>query len=279
MDDSMMFVAFQGEPGAYSEQAVHTYCGLQTGTRPCRTFTEIFESIHKGEATHGMLPVENSLAGMIAPAYDLLIDHDLRVQAEVIVKVEHYLLAPAGTPLKDIKRALSHPQALAQCEQSLRRLRIQPVEHYDTAGAARDLAAQPQPGTAAIASKLAAQTYNLEILAQYIEDQPFNYTRFFLLGKTDPPRQDPSKTSIIFTTRHMPGALHAILGELADRDINLTKIESRPRRNRPWHYRFFVDFIGHEEDDIVQKAMLGILKHSSFLQVLGSYPMAQLIEY
>lgn len=183
-------------------------------------------------------------------------------------------MAPAGTQLKDVKRALSHPQALAQCEQSLRRLHIQPVEHYDTAGAARDLAVNPQPGTAAIASRLAAETYNLEVLAQYIEDQPFNYTRFFLLGKTDPPRQDPSKTSIIFTTRHTPGALHAILGELADRGINLTKIESRPRRNRPWHYRFFVDFEGHESDENVQEAMLGILKHSSFLQVLGSYPMA-----
>ncbi len=278
MDDKTMIVAFQGEPGAYSEQAVHEHCGLETASRPCRTFTEIFESIHQGEATHGMLPVENSLAGMIAPAYDLLIDHDLRVQAEVIVKVEHYLMATAGTQLKDVKRALSHPQALAQCEQSLRRLRIQPVEHYDTAGAARDLAANPQPGTAAIASRLAAETYNLEVLARHIEDQPFNYTRFFLLGKTDPPRQDPSKTSIIFTTRHVPGALHAILAELASRSINLTKIESRPRRNRPWHYRFFVDFIGHEDDDIVQEAMLGILKHSSFLQVLGSYPMAKLID-
>lgn len=276
MSDSTMMVAFQGEPGAYSEQAVHEYCGAEMATRPCRTFTEIFESIHNGQATHGMLPVENSLAGMIAPAYDLLIDHDLRIQAEVIVKVEHYLMAPTGTPLKEIKRALSHPQALAQCEQSLRRLRIQPVEHYDTAGAARDLAADPQLGTAAIASKLAAQTYNLEILAQHIEDMPFNYTRFFLLGKTDPPRNDPSKTSIIFTTRHVPGALHSILKELADRGLNLTKIESRPRRNRPWHYRFFVDFEGHEDDEIVKDAMLGILKHSSFLQILGSYPMAKI---
>lgn len=276
MSAETMIVAFQGEPGAYSEQAVHEHCGPETRTRPCRTFTEIFESIHNGQASHGMLPVENSLAGMIAPAYDLLIDHDLRVQAEVIVKVEHYLMAPAGMQLRDVKRAISHPQALAQCEQSLRRLRIQPVEHYDTAGAARDLAAHPQPGTAAIASRLAAETYNLEVLAQHIEDQPFNYTRFFLLGKTDPPRQDPSKTSIIFTTRHIPGALHSILGELADRGINLTKIESRPRRNRPWHYRFFVDFEGHESDENVQEAMLGILKHSSFLQVLGSYPMAKL---
>lgn len=273
--EEAQLIAFQGEPGAYSEQAIHEYLGQHVATRPCRTFNGIFESIHHGRASHGMLPVENSLAGMVAPAYDLLTDHDLRVQAEVIVKIEHYLMAPAGTTLPDIKRVISHPQALAQCEQNLRRLGIEPVEHYDTAGAARDLAAQQQPGTAAIASKLAAQTYNLQILAQQIEDQPFNYTRFFLLGKSDPPRQDPSKTSIIFTTGHVPGALHAILHELASRNLNLTKIESRPRRNRPWHYRFFVDFIGHTDDEVVKEAMLGILKHSSFLQVLGSYPMAQ----
>lgn len=276
MAQTPIIVAFQGEPGAYSEQAVHEHFGAETASRPCRTFTEIFEAIHHGEATHGMLPVENSLAGMIAPAYDLLIDHDLRVQAEVIIRIEHYLMAPAGTTLKEIVRVRSHPQALAQCEQSLLRLGLEPVDYYDTAGAARDLSLNPEPGTAAIASLLAAETYNLEILVNHIEDLDFNFTRFFVIGRTDPPRQDPSKTSIIFTTRHVPGALHAVLSELANRQINLTKIESRPRRTRPWHYRFFVDFEGHEDDPQVQEALLGILKLSSFLQVLGSYPMARI---
>ncbi|HFQ93821.1 MAG TPA: ACT domain-containing protein, partial [Anaerolineae bacterium] len=122
----------------------------------------------------------------------------------------------------------------------------------------------------------AAETYNLETLVNHIEDLDFNFTRFFVIGRTDPPRQDPTKTSIIFTTRHVPGALHAVLSELANRQINLTKIESRPRRTRPWHYRFFVDFEGHEDDPQVQEALLGILKLSSFLQVLGSYPMAKI---
>jgi len=178
--------------------------------------------------------------------------------------------------LKDIERVRSHPQALAQCEQSLLRLGLEPIDYYDTAGAARDLALNPEPGTAAIASLLAAETYNLEILVNHIEDLDFNFTRFFVIGRVDPPRQDPTKTSIIFTTRHVPGALHAVLSELANRNINLTKIESRPRRTRPWHYRFFVDFEGHEDDPQVQEALLGILKLSSFLQVLGSYPMAKI---
>jgi prephenate dehydratase len=185
-------------------------------------------------------------------------------------------MAPAGLKIGDIKRAKSHPQALAQCQQTLRRLGIESIVHYDTAGAARDLAAKPEPGTAAIASSLAAKTYGLEILSRHFEDEPLNYTRFFILGLSDPPRKDPSKTSVIFTTRHQPGALHRVLSELAERNINLTKIESRPRRNRPWHYLFYVDFEGHEDQRETREALLGILKQASFLKVLGSYPATPL---
>ena len=222
-----------------------------------------------------MLPVENSLHGTVIPAYDLLVDHDLHVQAEVIVRVEHCLIAPAGMKLSDIKQAWSHYQALGQCEQTLRRMQIEPITYYDTAGAARDLAANPEPNTAAIASALAAETYGLEILVHNLEDEAFNYTRFFALGDTPPARDDPSKTSIVFTTRHQPGALFTVLAELAQRDINLTKIESRPRRDRPWHYLFYVDFEGHADETAVQQALLGILKSASFLKVLGSYPAAR----
>lgn len=267
-------VAFQGEPGAYSEQAIYAHFGPETTTMPCRSFSGIFTAVHNGTAVYGMLPVENSLAGTVLPAYDLLMDHDLRVQAEALLRVEHCLMAPAGVTLGDITRVKSHYQALAQCEKNLKRMGIEAIEHYDTAGAARDLAMHPEPGTAAIASELAAQTYNLEILARNLEDLDFNFTRFFVLGRPDPPRQEPSKTSIIFTTRHVPGALYAVMGELARRNINMTKIESRPRRNRPWHYLFYVDFEGHEDDAHVQEALIGILKQSSFLKVLGSYPAA-----
>lgn len=272
--EQTVVVAFQGERGAYSEQAVRKHFGQQVTVLPCQSFADIFEAIHAGRARHGMLPVENSLAGTVVPAYDQLMDHDLRIQGEVILRVEHCLMAPPGTALEDVQRALSHPQALAQCERTLRRLGIEAVSHYDTAGAARDLAAEPRPNTAAIASQLAAETYGLEILAHNVEDLPINYTRFFVLGLDSPQRQDPSKTSIIFTTGHVPGSLYAILGELARRDINLTKIESRPRRNRPWHYLFHVDFEGHVDDPAVQDALMGILKCASLLKVLGSYPAA-----
>jgi prephenate dehydratase len=272
---SETIVAFQGEPGAYSEQAVRQHFGTAVTPLPCRSFSQIFAAVQDNQSAFGMLPVENSLAGTVIPAYDLLVDHDLRVQAEAILRVEHCLMAPAGTQLADVKRVKSHHQALAQCEQNLKRMGIEPVDYYDTAGAARDLAANPEPGTAAIASELAAHTYGLEILARNVEDLDFNFTRFFVLGRGEPERDDPSKTSIIFTTRHVPGALYAVMRELAERDINLTKIESRPRRNRPWHYRFYMDFEGHENDPQVQAAMLGILKKASFLKVLGSYPAAR----
>jgi prephenate dehydratase len=270
--DASSVVAFQGEHGAYSEQAVRQHFGPDATTRPTRTFLDILAALQDGRAQFGMLPVENSLAGTVLPAYDLLVDYDLHIQAEVIVRVEHCLMAPPGTPLSDISRVISHPQALGQCEQTLRRMRLEPVEYYDTAGAARDLAANPQPGTAAIAGALAAETYGLEVLVHHLEDQDFNFTRFFVLGLTPPERRDPSKTSIILTTRHVPGALYEAMGELARRGINMTKIESRPRRNRPWHYLFYVDFEGHEEDEDIKQALLGILKHASFLKVLGSYP-------
>lgn len=274
MQETPFLVAFQGEHGAYSEQAVREHFGPEAGTLPTRTFLDILQALQDGRAQYGMLPVENSLAGTVLPAYDLLVDYDLHIQAEVVVRVEHCLMAPPGTVLADVTRVISHHQALGQCEQTLRRMRLEPVDYYDTAGAARDLAANPQPGTAAIAGALAAESYGLDILIHHLEDQDFNYTRFFVLGLTSPPRRDPSKTSIILTTRHVPGALYEAMGELARRGINMTKIESRPRRNRPWHYLFYVDFEGHEEDDQVKQALLGILKHASFLKVLGSYPAA-----
>lgn len=268
-------VAFQGEHGAYSEEAARSHFGAEAGTLPCRTFLGIIEALQSGRAQFGMLPVENSLAGTVIPAYDLLIDYDLHIQAEFILRVEHCLMAPPGTTLADVRRARSHHQALMQCEQTLRRMGLEPEEYYDTAGAARDLAAEPQAGTAAIASALAAETYGLDILARNLEDMDFNFTRFFVLGTEAPARHENSKTSIILTTRHVPGALYAALGELARRNINMTKIESRPRRNRPWHYLFYVDFEGHEQDEPVREALLGILRHASFLKVLGSYPAAK----
>jgi len=269
-----MRVAFQGIPGAYSEEAIHQFFGPDVDVLPCQTFAQIFEAVERQEADRGMLPVENAIAGSIPQAYELLLEHDLRVQAEVILKIRHMLMAPPGTKMSDLKRARSHPQALEQCRQYLLRHGLEPVPAFDTAGSARDLAANPEPGTAAIASELAAQLYGLEILDRDIADLPFNYTRFFVIGTEDPPRAQRNKTSLIFAVRHTPGALYQCLQEFAVRHINLTKIESRPRRNQPWQYLFYLDFEGHWQDPPCEAALLGLLRKASFVKMLGSYPAA-----
>lgn len=267
-------VAFQGEPGAYSQEAIYQHFGRQINTVPCATFEDVFRAVEDGTATVGLLPVENSQAGSINQAFDLLLDHDLRVVGEVKLRVRHCLLAPKGTKVADITRVYSHYQALAQCERYLRTRGWEATVSYDTAGAAKDLAAAPQPGTAAIASALAGEIYGLEVLDAGIEDSPDNTTRFFLLGREEPPPAKVNKTSLVFATMHTPGALYNVLGELATRGINVAKIESRPRRNRPWHYVFYVDLEGHWQDATINRALLGLLTRTAFLKLLGSYPAA-----
>jgi prephenate dehydratase len=242
---SEQVVAFQGEHGAYSEEAIHNHFGPETITLPCESFEDIFSAMQRGEATRGMLPVENALAGTVTQAYELLSERDFRVQAEYILPVRHHLLAVDGTALDDIRRVRSHPQALAQCADTLQRRGWEPVVAYDTAGAACQLADQPEPHTAVIASGLAGRRYGLVTLESGIEDDPLNSTRFFVVGVDDAPRQDPSKTSLVFAVRHRSGALYDCLGAFARRGINLTKIESRPMRGRPWQYWFYLDFEGH----------------------------------
>jgi prephenate dehydratase len=267
-------VAFQGEPGAYSQEAIFQHFGQQVETLACPSFEDIFVAVESGRAAYGLLPIENSQAGSITQAYDLLLDHDLRAVGEVKFRVRHCLLAPAGTSAADIRRARSHPQALAQCERYLKNRGWQAIPAYDTAGAARELAASPEPGTAAIASALAGQTYGLEVLDAGIEDAPDNTTRFFILGRQEPSPGKRNKTSIVFATLHQPGALYTALGEFASRGINLTKIESRPRRNRPWHYVFYVDLEGHWQDASVHRALSSLLARTAFIKLLGSYPAA-----
>lgn len=273
---SEITVAFQGEHGAYSEQAARQHFGDEISTLPCESFNVIFESIQQGRALYGMLPVENALAGTVAQSYELLMDYDFRVQGEYILPIHHNLMAPPDSPLEVIQRVKSHPQALAQCAHYLRRRGWEPVAVYDTAGSARDLARKPEPNTACIASALAAELYGLTILEWNVEDEPHNSTRFFVVGKDDAaPRSDqPYKTSLVFTFRDHPGALYKCLGAFAERNINLTKIESRPVREKPWQYWFFVDFHGHWEDATVEAALVDLLRVASFVKLLGSYPTA-----
>ena len=265
-------IAFQGIHGAYSEQAIRQHFGDTVDVYPCPGLSDLFETIQQGRVNYAMLPVENALAGAVSQAYELLTDSDLRIQADVILHVHHALLAPPGIKLEELKYVRSHPQALAQCEQFLRRYRLKPIPWYDTAGAARDLAQEPVPETGAIASELAGQLYHLEVVASNIEDVMFNFTRFFVLGHDDPPRGEYNKTSIVFATRHRPAALYECLGEFASRGINLTKIESRPRRNRPWEPVFYLDFEGHWQDPPCQEALARLLQRASFVKMLGSYP-------
>jgi prephenate dehydratase len=269
-----MNVAFQGVPGAYSEEATRQFFGAQVDIVPCQTLDDVFDVVERGGADHGVLPVENAIAGSVTRSYELLMDRDLRVQAEIILRVHHMLMAMPETPPDELKRARSHPQALAQCRQYLQRRGLEPMPAFDTAGSARDLAAQPEEGTAAIAGELAAELYGLDILDRDIADLSFNYTRFFVLGAEDPPRSQRSKTSLIFAVRHSPGALHGCLGEFSSRNVNLTKIESRPRRNQPWQYLFYLDFEGHWQDPACEAALLGLLRRASFVKMLGSYPAA-----
>ncbi len=270
----MTTVAFQGEHGAYSEEAIHQHFAEGVTTLPCPTFERIFEAVSEGCACLGALPVENSTAGSINKAYDLLLEHDLKVHGEIFLRVQHHLLAAPDTPGK-ITHVRSHPQALAQCEKYLNRNDYVAVPWYDTAGSAKDLAAKPAEGVAVIASRLAGETYGLQSIAKHIEDIAHNFTRFFLIGKGDPVRTDKAKTSLIFAVPHTPGSLIAALGELSERDINLTKMESRPRRDRPWEYIFYVDFEGHWKDKPCRDALVALLNRAAFLKMLGSYPAAE----
>jgi len=267
-------VAFQGEHGAYSEQAARQFFGDEVETLPQRSFADIFAAVSRGDAEHGVLPIENSVAGSINTAYDLLLESDLKIEGEIFLRVRHCLLSLPGTTIEGITKVRSHPQALAQCERYIDARGWEAEPGYDTAGSAKELAERPEPGVAVIASSLAAEIYGLTILDRGIEDYPFNYTRFFVLGNSTPSPAERNKTSLVFAVRHRPGALYESLGEFATRGINLTKLESRPRRNRAWEYVFYLDFEGHASEAPCQEALLGLLEKATFVKVIGSYPAA-----
>ncbi len=269
-----LHVAYQGVAGAFSETAARQFAA-EAETTGFATFEEAFRATVQGECSHACLPVENSLAGSINETYDLLTDSVLHVVGEQVVRVHHNLLAVPGTSFEAIERVYSHPQALAQCQQFLRRHHFQAVTDFDTAGAAKLLAANGGDGKAAIASKRAAEAYGLEILREHIEDADFNYTRFFILGHEEAePGDGNHKTSLVLATRHHPGSLVACLQEFPNNGINMTKLESRPRRDKPWSYLFYIDIEGHILDENVAAAMTGLIRRAAFVKYLGSYRAA-----
>ncbi len=274
----MPTVAFQGEPGAYSEQAAYDFFGPPAQPQPRPTFDAVFADVTGGSVDYGIVPVENSLAGSIHRNYDLLMRHDLHLVGEVVVRVRHNLIALPGAQLADIRRVLSHWQALDQCEQTLSRLLpgVERVQVYDTAGAVKMLAEEGRPDTAAVASRRAAELHRLPILREALEDDPTNYTRFVVLSRApvDPPPAVPSKTSIVFATRNVPGSLYKALAAFALRDVDLTKIESRPLQGAPWEYLFYLDFAGNQADETCARALAHLREFATFARVLGTYPRA-----
>lgn len=265
-------VAFQGEKGAYSEEAAALFFGLSIKTKPYRSLLEVFKAVEEGNVDAGIVPAENSLEGSVNQTYDLLLSSDLKVSGEVILRVSHCLIANKKMSLESIKTVYSHPQALAQCRNFLDSLNCEVIPTYDTAGSVKLIKEKKLMDSCAIASERAAKIYKMIILAKGIEDDKNNYTRFFILSKNDSSYTGNDKTSIIFSTKNVPGALYSSLREFAIRRINLTKIESRPTRITPWEYNFYLDFEGHRSEKRCKKALEGLKKKASFVKVLGSYP-------
>jgi prephenate dehydratase len=269
-----MRVAYQGEPGAYSQAAAERFFGEGAETVACASFDEVFGQVQRGDCERGIVPIENSLAGSIHRNYDLLLRHELHIVGEVILRVAHTLVANPGVALADVRTVYSHPQALDQCEQTLTDLLpgVARVPTYDTAGSAKMLRQSGDRQAAAIASRRAAEIHGMAILRADMEDDPQNYTRFLVLSSTPMKPTGPSKTSIVFASRNIPGSLFKSLSVFALRDIDLTKIESRPLQGKPWEYFFYVDFAGSMDEERCANAIHHLKEIATFLRVLGSYP-------
>ena len=268
-------VAFQGEVGAYSEEAAFQFFGSSIITRPYESLDEVFKVVEQDDMQFGIVPVENSLEGSISRVYDLLLDSSLKVCGEIELRVSHCLIASPEARLDLIKRVYSHPQALGQCKTFLKHLGCELIPTYDTAGSVKMIKEKGITDGGAIASARAAEIYKMKIIASEIEDNPNNFTRFFILSKEDSPPSGNDKTSIVFSVKHRPKALSEFLKEFAARNINLTKIESRPTRQKPWEYNFYLDFEGHREDKAPREVLENLDRTSLFLKVLGSYPKAK----
>ena len=278
-----MRIAFQGAPGAYSESAAQR-AWPDAVTMPLERFEDVFAAVAAGRVSHGLLPIENSIGGSIHRNYDLLLEYDLPIVAETELPVVHNLLALPGTGLEHIRRVFSHPQALAQCERYLLTLPgVEIVATYDTAGSARMIREQGLRDTAAVASARAADIFGLEVLRAAIQDYQDNITRFILIAREPRPLAPPDKTSLVFALPNVPGALFKALSVFALRDIDLTKLESRPDRGRPWEYLFYTDLAAGRDELRCGRAIVHLAESARWVKTLGSYarwrePAAQTAE-
>jgi len=269
-----MRVAFQGEKGAYSEEAIfkHYDSGVESVPRPY--LRDVFNTVETGEADYGLVPVENTIEGSIVRAFDLLNERSLKASGEEIHRIQHCLIAHPDAELEDIKKAYSHPQALGQSREYLESNGIETVNFYDTAGSVKWIKENNVMDAAGIASAQAAETYGMKILVKGIETNTENYTRFLEIGYDEPEPTGRDKTTLAFIVQHKPGTLVGALKEFSDRSINLEKIESRPRIGKPWEYIFFVDLEGHIKDEGISGALDALKNYTLYLKHLGSYPRA-----
>ena len=266
-----MKIAYQGEPGAFSEAAARRV-DADAELTPCRSFEEVFDTVVGTPGGYGVLPIENSIGGSIHRNYDLLLAHDLPIVAEVELPVVHHLLALPGATLGGLKRVYSHPQGLAQCEQFLRTLNgVDIIATYDTAGSAKMVADAGLPEAAAIASARAGEVFGLVSLAASVQDFDDNITRFLVVGNVPLKNAVADKTSIVFTLPNEPGSLFKALSVFALRGIDLTKLESRPIPGRPWEYLFYVDLGAPNDDLSCTRALAHLGEFAPMLRTLGSY--------
>jgi prephenate dehydratase len=271
----MSLVAFAGEKGAYSEDAVVSFYG-DVPTLPCRYFSDVFEAVLNCRANAGVVPVENSQAGSVTDTYDLLLHYPLEIYGEITLRIRHCLMALPGETIETITTVMSHPQGLVQSEEFLKKMpNVKIVSESNTAASAKKIRDENLKGYAAIASQRVAGIYGLEVLAEGIETNPNNYTRFFVISRHKAPKGKDNKTSLVFAAKNEPGSLFLVLGSFARRNINLTKLESRPSRDKPWEYVFYADFEGHRDDPACKEVLIELKETTSFLKILGSYPKAQ----
>ncbi len=268
-----MKVAFLGPQSTFTHVAAMEQFGLSAQLVPQKSIPSVFEEVERGRAYYGVVPVENSTEGVVNHTLDMFIGSDLQVIAEVLLEISHDLLSQSGK-LEQVSKVVSHPQALAQCRRWLEEnLPDTPQMDLASTAAAAQMAAE-DTAVAAVASQAAARQYGLQIVKARIEDNPNNFTRFLVIGRKTPEPSGRDKTSIMFSVRDEPGILYRMLEPFSKRDINLVKIESRPMKQKAWEYIFFLDLVGHVEDQQIATAIEELRGYCHFLKILGSYPIA-----
>lgn len=271
MDD--IRIAYQGEEGAYSEEGARALFGDRE-LIPLSSIRKVFEAVEVGRVDYGLVPMDNSQAGSINETYDLFLKHGLHLVGETTVRVDHCFLALPGAHIDSITEVISHPQAIAQCEEFLSALDVSIRAEYDTAGSAKQIAEEKLESTAAIASKRAGDVYGLQVLAEKIQTYPDNHTRFGAVSRDPQPLSEPTSSSLVFGVGHVAGSLYRCLGAFAERHLSLTKLESRPRAGRPWEYVFYVDVDAPANDPAMIEALAEVSEHATFTRLLGTYASA-----